>query len=99
MAPADETLLIAEGIETALSGQQETGIAAWAAISASNMANLLLPELPLAREIVIAADNDPAGISAAERAAERWTKEGRKVRIAMPPAGMDLNDILRSSTR
>jgi len=97
LASPDHRLLVAEGIETALSGQQEAGIPAWAAISASNMIGLSLPELPFAREIVIAADNDPAGLSAARRAAAKWSNEGRIVRIAVPPEGLDLNDVLQET--
>ncbi|MSQ17736.1 MAG: hypothetical protein EXR54_09305 [Dehalococcoidia bacterium] len=99
LAPPGERILIAEGIETALSGQQESGIAAWSTISASNMPNVVLPELPLASAVIIAADNDAAGISWARRAAARWTQEGRKVRIAVPPEGADLNDVLRGKTQ
>ncbi|MBM4405664.1 MAG: toprim domain-containing protein [Chloroflexi bacterium] len=90
-----ETLLIAEGIETAMSGQQDTNIPAWATVCASNMPNLVLPPFPLAREIIIAADADDAGLSAAHKAADTWTKQGREVRIATPPVGLDLNDVLR----
>lgn len=46
------------------------------------------------REAVIAADGDPPGIEAAEAAAERWTAEGRTVRIARPPDGHDFADVL-----
>lgn len=95
LAPLGEVLLIAEGIETTLSGLQETGIPAWASICASNLPNLRLPELPIAGEIIITADNDPAGMSSARRAAVKWILEGRKVRIAVPPDGLDLNDVLR----
>jgi putative DNA primase/helicase len=98
LAPPGETLLIGEGIETALSGQQETGIPAWAAISASNMLNLVLPELPLASLVIIAADADAAGLEAARRTAETWVRQGRRVKIAYPPAGQDLNDLLRGGS-
>jgi DNA primase len=37
------------------------------------------------QEIIIAADSDPAGQKAALAAAERFTREGHKVRIATPP--------------
>jgi putative DNA primase/helicase len=70
-----------------------TGIPTWAGISAGGIKALILPSLPLASEVVIAADNDPPGIQAADEAAERWTVEGRLVRIALPPAGMDFNDL------
>ena len=55
-----------------------------------------LPELPLAAEVVIAADHDEAGLQAAERAAGQWLSEGRKVWIAKPPEyGTDFNDLAR----
>ena len=95
LAPPEGVLIVAEGIETALSGMQETGIPAWASISSSNLPNLILPALPMAAEVIIAADKDLAGLSSAKLAAAQWTTEGRKVRIAVPPAGMDLNDLLR----
>ena len=91
----EERLVLAEGIETALSVQISTGMPSWAVLSASNLRNLILPELPLAKEIVIAADNDPAGMHAAYDAAQQWTNQGRLVRIAKPPRGRDFNDLLR----
>lgn len=93
LAPAGGQLAVAEGIETALSIMDATGIPTWAGISAGGIKALILPSLPLASEVVIAADNDPPGIQAADEAAERWTVEGRLVRIALPPAGMDFNDL------
>jgi putative DNA primase/helicase len=93
LAPAGETIAIAEGIETALSVQQATGIPTWAALSTSGIKTLVLPELPLAGEVVIAADNDSPGIAAANEAAHRWTMEGRRVRIAIPLAESDFNDL------
>lgn len=95
LAPAGEKLVIAEGIETALSVQFETGIPAWAAISAGNMGKLVLPPLPFAREIIIAADNDPVGMKSAQSAARLWQRQGRTVRIATPPEGQDFNDMLQ----
>lgn len=94
LAPAGERLAVAEGIESALSVQQATGIPSWAALSASGLERLVLP--PVAQDIVIAADRDEVGIASAERAARRWVLEGRRVRIALPPGGLnDFNDALR----
>jgi len=93
LAPAGGQLAVAEGMETALSIMDATGIPIWAAISAGGIKALILPPLPMASEVVICADNDPPGIKAANEAAERWTAEGRGVRIALPPAGMDFNDL------
>jgi hypothetical protein len=42
----------------------------------------------------VLADGDDAGESAARDCAWRWKREGRHVRIARPPRGMDFNDII-----
>jgi putative DNA primase/helicase len=94
LAPAGERLAIAEGIETGLSVMSATGVPTWAALSAGGIRSLILPPLPLARQVTICADHDPAGAAAAYAAAERWHREGRQVRIAMPPEqGTDFNDL------
>lgn len=93
--PPKEDILVAEGIETALTVRQELGIPTWAALSAGGLQRLELPELPLATSVLIAADHDTPGLDAAHKAAERWTAEGRRVRIAQPPkAGTDFNDLI-----
>ena len=97
LAEAGETLIISEGIETGLCMQFATRTPTWAALSAGGMRNLILPPLPLASTIIIAADNDASGCGqrAARDAAISWGKQGRSVRIAMPPeVGMDFNDVL-----
>jgi hypothetical protein len=96
-APATDRLIVAEGIETALTLQQETGQPAWAVLGSSNMPGLVLPPLPLAAEVTIGADPDEAGRQAARRAAARWSSQGRKVRIAVPPGDLDFNDLLRAA--
>jgi putative DNA primase/helicase len=94
LAPAGERLAIAEGLETGLSVMSATGVPTWAALSAGGVRSLVLPPLPLARQVTICADHDPAGVAAAHAAAERWHREGRQVRIAMPPEpGTDFNDL------
>jgi putative DNA primase/helicase len=67
LAPLGPMLLIAEGIETALSGMQATGLPAWAALSAGGLESVLVPET--VRELGILADHDKVGLGAAERAA------------------------------
>ena len=96
-------MIVAEGLETALTVMEATGLPTWAVLSASNFLGLALPALPFAAEVVIAADNDKikngkrAGIEAAEKAAALWVSQGRKVRIAQPPTpGTDFNDMARS---
>ncbi len=44
--------------------------------------------------MVIAADGDEPGEEAAQAAAQRFIAEGRTVKIARPPQGMDFNDLL-----
>ena len=69
-----------------------TGYPAWAALSTSGLRAL---ELPAAvRNVLVLADGDRPGEAAARDCARRWTQEGRRVRIARPPAGMDFNDLL-----
>lgn len=91
---AGEALAVAEGIETALSFQIMSGMPTWAALSAGGIRRLMLPPLPAAQFVTIAADADAAGINAAECAAERWRMEGRETRIMSPPSGLDFNDML-----
>jgi putative DNA primase/helicase len=92
LAEAAEQLMIGEGIETCLAAMHATGQPAWAALSTSGMRRLLLPSH--VKEVVILADADPPGEAAAKYAAERWVREGRRVRIARPPKGKDFNDVL-----
>jgi hypothetical protein len=92
LAPAGDVLMVGEGIETSLAAMQETGHPAWAALSASGLRALGLPAS--VRDVIVLADGDPAGDSAARDAALRWKREGRRVRIAHAPDGMDFNDML-----
>jgi putative DNA primase/helicase len=92
LAPIGNVLMIGEGIETCLAAMQATGHPAWAALSTSGMRALDLPDE--AREVIVLADGDAPGEAAARDAALRWSHEGRRVRIARPPQGLDFNDVL-----
>jgi hypothetical protein len=88
-------LVVAEGIETALSlldGLNEIRPRVWAALSAGGIAGLELPAQP--GELVIAPDSDDVGQSrrASERLAERATAAGWLVRLMPAPEGLDWND-------
>ncbi len=99
LAHAGPKMIVGEGLETCLSVQEATGLPTWAVLSASNFMGLVLPALPLAAEVVIAADNDEnrAGMDAAEKAAALWVSQGRKVSITQPPTpGTDFNDMARN---
>ena len=67
----------------------------WSAVYAGGLKTIDLP--PDVRRIIIAADNDVSGAGQrnALAAYDRWTAEGRAVRIKCPPnAGDDFNDVL-----
>jgi DNA primase len=84
--------MIGEGIETCLAAMQATGRPAWAALSTSGLRTLDLPDD--VRDLIVLADGDDAGETAARDATLRWKHEGRRVRIARPPQGCDFNDLL-----
>lgn len=95
LCDAGGQVAVTEGIETGLAVQFTTNTPTWAALSAVGMELLILPPLPLAAAVVIAADNDDRGLQAAHRARERWIAEGRKVRVVTPPErGEDFADLL-----
>lgn len=84
-------LAISEGIETALA-LAHAYRPVWACMDAGNLAEF--PVLPGIECLTIAADCDPAGISAAERCAERWHSAGREVHIITAPTpGHDIADV------
>jgi putative DNA primase/helicase len=79
---AGQPLALAEGVETALAVREATGWPVWATIAAPFMKEVVVPEV---EEILIAADHDRAGLEAAHALARRLLREGRKVRLAVPP--------------
>jgi hypothetical protein len=92
LARPAEPLMVGEGIETCLAAMLATGNPAWAALSTSGLRALDLPND--LRDIIVLADGDDPGDAAARDCAWRWKREGRRVRIARPPQGMDFNDLL-----
>jgi DNA primase len=88
----DGVLMIGEGIETCLAAMQATGNTTWAALSTSGLCSLDLPHD--VRDVIVLADGDEPGEAAAQDCAQRWKREGRRVRIARPPRGTDFNDLL-----
>ena len=92
LAEPGDVLMVGEGIETCLAAMQATGHPAWAALSTSGLRTLDLPAS--VRDVIVLADGDEPGEAAAQECAWRWKREGRRVRIARPPQGMDFNDLL-----
>jgi hypothetical protein len=94
-------LVIAEGIETALSLldlMRGRAPRMWASLGTSGMKTLVLPERP--REISIAPDPGERGRKAAEVLAQRAHKAGWHVWMIEPPeGGGDWNDAAMAETR
>ncbi len=91
--PDDEVtnwLGLAEGIETALSLAWAYR-PVWATIDAGHLAQF--PLLAGVGELVIAVDQDPAGITAAKTCATRWVNDNRTVLLTNQSKN-DLNDVL-----
>jgi putative DNA primase/helicase len=89
-----DVLMVGEGIETCLAAMQASGRLAWAALSTSGLRSLDLPRD--IGDVIVLADGDEPGEAAAQECARRWKREGRRVRIARPPQGMDFNDLLKA---
>lgn len=88
-------LVVAEGIETALSlssGSLRTSATVWAALSTSGLRGLHLPATP--GRLTIAPDGDAAGRAAAQALATRAHGIGWQVSLLPAPDGRDWNDIL-----
>lgn len=83
LAPPNDNLglVIAEGIEDALSVHQATGLGAWAAGSASQMAKLahVVPEY--VQCVTLMQDGDAAGARACNKTARNLLQRGFEVRI------------------
>lgn len=93
LTPDDEVgaiLGVAEGIETALS-LAWAPLPVWSVIDAGHLAKF--PVLDGIRTLVIAQDQDPAGIAAAMTCAARWVTSGKEV-FATRQAANDLNDVV-----
>lgn len=98
LAAAGEVLGLAEGIETALSAMQLSGVPCWASLGGQRLAKIEIP--PNVREIHIFADDDAAGRLAAEMAAGRYTRDGLVVTLRWPPEGFgDWNEVLKARAR
>lgn len=95
LSPIGTKLIVAEGIETALSCFTATNIPTWSCLSTSGMMDVVVPPLEITQEIIICADGDGAGQKAADKLATRLHRTGYGVRMAPSPQGQDFNDILR----
>lgn len=97
LSQGSEALAVAEGIESALSllcGPLRGAVAVWAALSTSGISGLRLPASPGA--LIIAADGDAPGMTAAAKLAGRACGLGWSVTLFPAPEGRDWNDVLQA---
>lgn len=95
LTEAQGPLVVAEGIETALSlacGLLGTPATIWATLSTSGIRGVSLPAKP--HRLTIATDGDAPGRDAGNSLAERATALGWSVSLLPAPDGRDWNDIL-----
>jgi hypothetical protein len=95
LTQAQGPLVVAEGIETALSlasGLLGHPATIWAALSTGGMRGLRLPPSP--GRLTVATDGDPAGADAGRDLAERAHGFGWQVSMLPAPRGRDWNEIL-----
>lgn len=96
LTKADGPLVVAEGIETALSlasGLLARPATVWAGLSRAGVAGLRLPLRP--GRLTIANDGDDPGRDAARQLAERASALDWTVSLLPAPDGRDWNDILQ----
>jgi len=88
-------LVVTEGIENGLSllcGLMDQPATVWASLSTSGMVSLNLPRQP--GHLIVAADGDDAGRTAARKLSYRATYLGWRVSHLTPPDGTDWNACL-----
>lgn len=80
-----DVLVVAEGIETALAASILTDYPAWAGVSSAGLRAMEIPET--VQEVIIAADADEAGLTAAQGLAQRLRRENVKVKVSKREQG------------
>jgi hypothetical protein len=102
-----ETLYVAEGLEDGMTAQQVSAgtSSAWAAAGSSNMPNLVVPDA--VTTVVFLGQNDKNNPTQHDKtfeqnlakAAPKLLAQGKSVRVAWPPAGVqDINDLVKGRT-
>jgi putative DNA primase/helicase len=86
-------LHLAEGIETAMAGQQLGLRPIWALGSAGAIASFAV--LSGVECLSLLAEADEASARASRQCSDRWRAAGREIRIVSPIGGKDLNDVTR----
>lgn len=98
LGSATETLVVAEGIETALAASHLSGYPAWSCISAEGLKLVEIPER--ISTVRIAIDNDPTCEEAASLLTQRLLNSNKQVILVKAPGkgkGSDWADVIRSA--
>lgn len=94
LAPACDTLGIAEGVETAISAMLLLGFPVWAALGNERFPHVAIPQS--VTRLVLLPDNDNAGLIAVPLAEQAHMVAGRTIDTIWPWNGRnDWNDVLR----
>jgi putative DNA primase/helicase len=91
-------LVVAEGLETSLSGMILGYGATWSVLDAAGISNF--PILDYIHRLIILVDNDESGTGqrAGANCRDRWLAAGKHVRLITPERpGHDMNDVLLAS--
>lgn len=95
LAPANDTLGLAEGVETALSAILLLDIPVWATLGNERLAHVAIPDT--VTRLILLPDNDRGGRIGAAKAVEAYAMPGRTIETLWPPQGFnDWNDVLRA---
>lgn len=98
LGPPAASIVVAEGLEDGLTLAQALGRSVWVSAGTSMLPRMELAEIT--RSVVIGADGDDAGETAAVKAAHAFSAVGRDVRIMRPTPGFkDFNAELMEAGR
>lgn len=87
--PLSRRISVTEGLEDALTLQQQLGFTAWASCGATMLPRLILP--PDVSEVVVGGDDDSVGRHAAAQAVASFRNRGIHSRAIFPVGGKDFN--------
>jgi DNA primase len=89
LAPPAGQVVVTEGIEDALTLQQELGLACWAAAGAGMLGKMHFP--PIVQSVAVGGDADDAGREAARKSAAVFASRGITATVFFPTFGKDFN--------
>jgi putative DNA primase/helicase len=95
--PIGPDIAIGEGIETCMAARQLGIKPVWALGSTGSIAGF--PIIESIKRLTILGETDTASQDAIRFCTQRWRRAGKRVLVAMPSVGDDLNDELMAATK